>query len=181
MDAIARLLSHHSTAINSLSTEESESLSQIRSQIKSGLVGDVISSIREYIQLHPKIKQEIVPGTVGSYLVGCIAGDMEVVCENEEENVYLIEDGEIKTIYDNKSNIASLYYPHKIIDLTPSQVKFFEDKGINRLSHYVISQPNKQIKKEESGIPMEMIAFILFCIVLALSIYFVYPIIMQDK
>ena len=48
---IFSLLSNHSHKIDSLSTEEFDALRDLKRMVTSGMVGEVVSSIREYLKL----------------------------------------------------------------------------------------------------------------------------------
>lgn len=132
---IFSLLSNHSHKIDSLSTEEFDALRDLKRMVTSGMVGEVVSSIREYISLNPDIVNNIKPNSIGSYLLGCMSSTGECSLQAEDDadeyDVYVSENNEIKRMFIAGKGKAHVFRNDK--KLSTDMIEFYLKKdGVDK-------------------------------------------------
>lgn len=126
---IFSLLSNHSNKIDSLSSDEFDALRDLKRMVTSGMVGEVVSSIREYIALNPNIVNDIKPNSIGSYLLGCISSTSECSLQfqseddGDEYDVYVSENNELKRVFIAGKGKAHIFRNDK--KLSSEMIEFY--------------------------------------------------------
>lgn len=156
--SINTLLSNHQKKISSLSEEEQSSLDNIRSNIRLGLVNEVVTSIKDYVTTNSSISKNISPGTVGSLLMGCLnkSGGM---CHspqperNEEESIFIVDDekGLSAIFISPNSTNANVYFTGEDTFLSQEEKESIQSLGIKKIKYYTLSDDSTFVLRNSEG------------------------------
>ncbi len=167
-NSINTLLSNHQKKVSSLNGEEQSSLNDIRTNIKLGLLEEVVSSIRDYVTSHNEVASNVSPGTIGSFLLGCIGNTTEEnVCssfsnekEDEKENVFVVDDenGMSAVFVSPSSTKASIYFTGEDSFLSQEEKEKVLSFGIKRIKYYTLSNNSFVLRNTEDEIGGESVS-----------------------
>jgi hypothetical protein len=144
---VFELLASHSDPVRTLAPEKASQLNSIKQKLHGTLITSIITSIREYVDANPGIKDSIVPGSVGAFLLGCVSGDLSY-CEAGEENfvtgdestdnIYLVHEQSLEHVLVRDSSRALLYFK-KHRELTSDEKEMLKKRGIAITHDYILN------------------------------------------
>lgn len=168
---IFELLDSRDDIITSLSPERSEKLETIKKELRNGFIETIVSSIKDYVEKSPEIKENILPGSVGAFLLGCISSNKEI----DEDNIFIATTDFLEQVLVKESDTAVIYFSQGKRELSSNEKEILKSKGIVNIINYIFDEKNKQYILEGSKSNTELIVLVL-CLALALCLaYIFYP------
>jgi hypothetical protein len=174
---VNRLFSFFNKKLTDLSQEELDQVNDLKdSNVKVNIVSKIALSIKDYIDKHPEVKENLQPGTLGSILLGCNDKDnlCPLVALSEDTNIFMINDEGIIQHILLKPSFNAIIYINKDQTLSSDHLEELGNKGIAKYSLYTLEGKHisdSNIDNDESNQHILMIILVL-CLILFGSFLF---------